>query len=108
MNIIKAERRTVKFCEGVEVDGYMLPDGEFRVGKVGASVAIGYVKNYLAELEKKSPTQFKTLQNMGYVGEIVMIQLETIKGGGSYAPTISEVDFNILTAFAASQGKETP
>ena len=39
---IKAERATIKFIDGLEVDGYRMPDGEFRVGVMGASTVLGY------------------------------------------------------------------
>lgn len=29
IELIKAERRTVPFFEGLEVDGYYMPDGEY-------------------------------------------------------------------------------
>jgi len=61
-NIIRAERATVKFCEGVEVDGYLLPDGEFRVGKVGAAIAVGYGKDWVGQLKGKP---LKALQDKG-------------------------------------------
>jgi len=46
-NITRAERSTVKFCEGVEVDGYLLPSGEFRVGKISTALALGYGKDWV-------------------------------------------------------------
>lgn len=104
-NIIRAERATVRFCEGVEVDGYRLPDGEFRVGKIGAAIAIGYAKNYLTEVEKKSPKQLKALQSAGFTGLEKYIELESVKGGGTSASTLSLADFRKLIIFAASKGK---
>lgn len=101
-NIIRAERATVKFCEGVEVDGYLLPDGEFRVGKVGAAIAVGYGKDWLGQLKGKP---LKALQDMGYSGESIPVECETISGGGRHVQTISRLDFDILIAFAASEGK---
>lgn len=50
---IKAQRATVKFCEGVEVDGYLLPDGEFRVGKISIAKALGYSKEWTGKLLKR-------------------------------------------------------
>ena len=104
-NIIRAERTSVKFCEGVEVDGYRLPDGEFRVGKVGAAIAVGYAKNYLTEVEKKSPKQLKALQDTGFTGLERIIELDSIGGGGTSANTVSISDFRKLIIFAASKGK---
>ena len=53
MNIIKAERATVKFFDGLEVDGYMMPDGEFRVSVTGASVLLGYQKKLVGARDIK-------------------------------------------------------
>jgi hypothetical protein len=50
---IKAQRKTIKFCPSVDVEGFLLPDGEFRVGKSSASLALGYQKDYLSRLPKK-------------------------------------------------------
>lgn len=102
MNIIKAERKTVKFCDGVEVDGYMLPDGEFRVGKVGASVAIGYGKDWLGQLGGK---QLELLKSFGFSGKTIRVELDTIQGGGAFAQTLSMEDFDALVSFGASQGR---
>jgi len=44
---IRAERRLVPFFEGLEVEGYRMPDGEYRVGIEGASQVLGYARNWL-------------------------------------------------------------
>lgn len=103
-NITKAVRQTVKFTEGLEVDGYMLPSGEFRVGKTGASVAVGFRKEYLGRLEKTSPSQFKALQNKGFTGCIQSIEVNNERGA-SRAETLSLTDFRKLISFASSKGK---
>lgn len=105
MSIIRAKRATVKFCAEVEVDGYQMPNGEFRVGKVGASVAIGFAKNYLTEVEKKSPKQLKVLRDSGFTGLEEFIELDSIRGGGTTASTLSLPDFRKLIIFAAKKGK---
>lgn len=43
-NTIKSDHATVKFFEGLEVDGYRMPNGDFRVGTTGASQAVGFSK----------------------------------------------------------------
>lgn len=86
MNIIKAERAVVKFSNGLEVDAYRLPNGEYRIGRVGASVAIGYGKDWLGQL---SVRQISLLQEIGYKGKILRVELETVNGGGAFAETIS-------------------
>jgi hypothetical protein len=102
MNIIKAERAVVKFSDGVEVDGYRLPNGELRVGMMGASAALGFKGSWLKQL---STRQMGLLQELGYEGKILRVELETINGGGAFAETISISDFKILATFAASKGK---
>lgn len=104
-NTTRAERSTIKFCEGVEVDGYRMPNGDFRVGKVGASVAVGYAKNYLTEVEKKSPKQLKALRDAGFTGLEEFVELDHIRGGGTTASTLNLPDFRKLILFAASKGK---
>jgi len=102
-NIIRAERATVKFCEGVEVDGYLLPDGELRVGKVGAAIAVGYGKDWVGQLKGKP---LKALQDKGFTGSEKPVQLNSINGGGTEAKTLSLLDFRKLIVFAAK--KERP
>jgi len=41
MEPIRAERQTVTFFDGLQVDGYQMPNGDFRVGITGASVVLG-------------------------------------------------------------------
>lgn len=41
MDVIRSERQRVPFFEGLEVDGYRMPNGEFRVGLAGASRVLG-------------------------------------------------------------------
>jgi len=45
---IRAERATVEFFDGLSVDGYRMPNGEFRVGLAGASRTLGYEREWLA------------------------------------------------------------
>jgi hypothetical protein len=40
--IIRAERSSVEFFDGLLVDGYRMPNGEFRVGITGVSEILGY------------------------------------------------------------------
>ncbi len=59
MDVIRARRKTVSFFEGLEVDGYQLPNGEFRVGIIGASTVLGYGKNWLSRAIERVVTQKK-------------------------------------------------
>lgn len=47
MSVIRAEHKQVPFFEGLEVDGYRMPSGDFRVGIEGASKVLGYNRNWL-------------------------------------------------------------
>jgi hypothetical protein len=47
---IKAERQTVVFFDGLQVDGYRMPNGEFRVGITGASQVLGYSREWLGRV----------------------------------------------------------
>ncbi|WP_313657923.1 hypothetical protein [Planktothrix agardhii] len=102
---IKAQRAIIEYVEGITVDGYMMPDGEFRIGMVGASLALGYAENWLYRLTTREGKALEALQGMGFSNEFVSIECDAINGGGHYAQTISTIDFDILTAFAASEGK---
>ena len=103
-NITKAVRQTVKFAEGLEIDGYMLPSGEFRVGKTGAAIAVGFRKEYLSRLEKTSPSQFKALRDKGFTGCIQPIEVNNERGS-SRSETLSLADFRVLIRYADKKGK---
>ncbi|MDJ0577977.1 MAG: hypothetical protein QNJ65_22810 [Xenococcaceae cyanobacterium MO_234.B1] len=59
---IKAIRAKIVFCEGLEVDGYQMPNGEYRVGLSSASKANGYSEEWLRQALK--PTFRTSLCNM--------------------------------------------
>ncbi len=104
MNIIRAERQTVKFFEGLEVDGYRMPSGEFRVGLEGASFVLGYKRNWLGRVLKGGST-IKTLQGLGFSEQIEKVVSQTVRGDRE-AQTIGLHDFNRLILYAASRGKK--
>ena len=104
---IKAQRATIKYMEGISVDGYMMPNGEFRVGLVGASLALGYAKQWLTQvLTRVGGDTFKSLQGIGFTGFSEEIDIDAIKGGGVRAKTISLADWQRLKIYAAQQGKQ--
>ena len=105
--ITQAERATVRFFDGLTVDGYQMPDGEFRVGLEGVSSLIGYAPNWLSRLTKRQGKTLKALQGLGFTA----YQLEVIIGRGSISGasrvrTISLDDFNLVILYAASKGKK--
>lgn len=106
MDIIKAERATVKFFDGLEVDGYMMPDGEFRVSVTGASVLLGYSKEWLGRIIKRNGNPVKVLRGLGYSDSIEKTATRSIRGGGSEAQTISLRDLNSLLTYAVMEKKK--
>jgi hypothetical protein len=92
-NIIRAERATIEFCDGLNVDGYRMPDGEFRVGITSASLVAGFAENYLRRLlDQKSGTRFKALQSTGFSQQIEKV-VRASKTGDIEERTISLKDF---------------
>lgn len=105
MSIIKAERATVRFFDGLSIDGYMMPDGSFRVSLTGASTLLGFQKNWLGRILAKSGNPVKALQGMGFSGQAQKTVTRSIRGGGDSAQTISLRDLNALVLYAATKGK---
>lgn len=104
---IKAERRTVPFFEGLEVDGYYMPDGEYRIGLESASRVIGYGRDWLSSiLRGTSPGTAKALRSLGFSQEIVKVQAYTLGGNSFLDRTISLDDFNRAIVHAVSKGKK--
>ena len=102
---IKAERARVTFFDGLSVDGYRMPNGEFRVGITGASVVLGYARNWLFRiLNGESRNQLKALQGLGFTEETRKIVTETSRGNRT-AETIGLRDFNRLISYAVFDGK---
>ena len=102
MEPIRAERERVKFFDGLQVDGYRLPDGEFRVGLAGASRVLGYDRNWLGRALERDGNTLKTLQGLGFTEEIQKV----VTKSGRPPETISLRDFNRLIAYAVFDGKK--
>lgn len=106
MKPIRAERQTVKFFDGLEVDGYRMPKGEFRVGITGASIVLGYSENWLSRLMgRETGRSIKALRGLGFTEETQKVVSETIRGDRE-AQTISLRDFNRLISYAVFDGKK--
>jgi hypothetical protein len=103
--IIRAQRGTVTFFDGLTVDGYKMPNGEFRVGLTGASEVLGYGREWLGRVLSRGGNTVKALQGMGFTEEVLKVATQPIKGGGSQAQTISLRDFNRLIAYAVFDRK---
>lgn len=87
---IKAVTATIQLSDALPLDGYMIPDGEFRAGIVGTSVLLGYQRDWFLVLPSKAPNKLKALQEAGfrYKPQPVSIQRQGI-GGATKAQTIS-------------------
>ena len=106
MQPIRAERATVEFFDGLVVDGFRMPNGEFRVGITGASRVLGYFDSWLYEaLNGRSHKRLKALQGLGFTEKTVKITSET-PAGRRTAETIGLRDFNRLISYAVFDGKK--
>ncbi|MDY7015215.1 MAG: hypothetical protein SVX43_16785 [Cyanobacteriota bacterium] len=96
----------MRFFDGLEVDGYRLPSGEFRVGMTGASTVLGYSREWLGRTLKRGGNTVKALRGLGFSEEIEQVATRSIRGGGSSAQTISLDDFNRLIVYAIGDRKK--
>ena len=107
MQPVKAIRATVVFFEGLEVDGYRMPNGEFRVGLAGASRLLGYSREWLADaVNQKTPRTAKVLQGLGFSENIQKVTAESNQGNQYEDKTISLVDFNCCIIYAVQNKKK--
>lgn len=106
MEVVRAKRQTVTFFDGLQVDGYRMPDEEFRVGITGACRVLGYPDNWLyLALAGQSGKRIKALRGLGFTEETTKIVSETSRGDRE-AQTISLRDFNRLISYAVFDGKK--
>lgn len=102
MSIIRAERATVRFFDGLSIDGYQMPDGEFRVSMSGASVLMGFAPNWLSlTMSRKGATKTKALQGLGFSGQMSEVATNSSKP----AKTISLKDFQRLLLYGVQSSK---
>lgn len=107
MEPIRAERATVTFFEGLTVDGYRLPNGEFRVGLEGASKVVGYQRDWLPQAFRRGGRTLKALEGMGFTSLHFTVTVpHTGRSGASTPETISLKDFVYVIAYASSKGKK--
>jgi len=98
---IKALSATVQLSDTLVIDGYMMPNGEFRAGAVSVSAILGYKRNWLLEIEDKSPDKLKTLSDKGYRGTTLTLVQRSGRGGSNKARTISLRELTIVIAVEA-------
>jgi hypothetical protein len=102
MKPVKAERKAVTFFDGLRVDGYRMPNGEFRVGITGASTLLGYGPNWLGRVLERGGNTLKALQGLGFTEEIEKVVINS----GRPPETISLRDFNRLISYAVFDQKK--
>ena len=88
----------MKLSDTLEIDGYLMPNEEFRAGIGGASVILGYAKNWFNRLRSDAPNKLKAFQDEGLTGYIQPVIIPRPSGarGASRAQTISLKDLTIL------------
>ena len=101
----KADRATVTFFDGLSIDGYMMPDGEFRVSMTGASILLGFSKEWLGRSLSRGGNTVKALQGLGFSGKTEKLVTRSIKGGGGTAETISLNDLQRILIYGVQQNK---
>jgi hypothetical protein len=103
----KAVTATVQLGD-LSIDGYMMPNGEFRAGIAGASVLLGHAKNWFNRLRTEAPNKLKALQDGGFTGYVqpVVIPRESGTRGASRAQTISLKDLTTLITVEALSGNK--
>lgn len=103
------KRAPVEFCPGISVDGYQASSGEYRVGITGASLVLGYGKQWLSQVLSRDGKTLKALQSVGFTGsqfEGAVQERSAGISGASQVKTISLEDFKTLILYASSQGKK--
>ena len=104
---IRAERATVVFFEGLAVEGYRMPSGEFRVGIEGASTVLGFGENWLYRtLTRTGNKTLKTLQGWGFDGYTVNAIVDRPQGGTTDVDTISLDAFNICIVYGVQSNRK--
>ena len=104
---VKAIRAKVVFFEGLKVDGYKMPDGEFRVGLSDASKILGYNREWLSDsIDRKSPRTAKALSELDFSQNIQKVTAQSNQGNWFEDRTISLEDFNCCILYAVQKGKK--
>lgn len=105
---IKAIAATVQLSDTLAIDGYLMPNEEFRAGIGGASVILGYGKDWFNRLAQKAPNKLKAFQEGGFTGRLQPVVAPRPSGvrGASRAQTISIKDLTRLIAVEANAGNK--
>lgn len=104
---VKVLRASVVFFEGLEVDGYRMPNGEFRIGLSGVSRILGYSRDWLNDVVKlKTPRTAKVLSGLGFSQEIQKVLAQSKRGNSYEDRTINLEDFNCCIIYAVQNKKK--
>lgn len=104
---IKVQKAIVRFFNELTVEGYRMPDGSFRIGLKGASLLLGYGKQWLSRaVENQTPNTLKKLQVYGFTNEIINIVTESSQSNLFDDRTISLKDFQRCIIYAIQANKD--
>ena len=106
MQPVKAIRATVVFFDGLEVDGYRMPNGEFRIGLAGASRVLGYGENWLKQSIENKARTVKALVGLGFSEKTEEVLGQSKRGNYYKDTTISLEDFNCCIIYAVQNKKK--
>jgi hypothetical protein len=82
------------------IDCYLFPNGEKRIGIVGAGIAIGRGKDFLGRLLKSESEVLKSLLGLGFSGTTQDSEIKKARGT-TRSKTISSRDFTKLITWDA-------
>jgi hypothetical protein len=104
----KAVTAVIQLSDTLSIDGYMMPDGEFRAGIAGASILLGHGKDWFNRLASRGPKKLEALQSAGFTGRLepVVIPRESGTRGASRAQTINLKDLTTLITVEALAGNK--
>jgi hypothetical protein len=104
---IRAERATVTFFDGLTVDGYRMPSGEFRVGLNGASRVLGFDRDWLRNaVERKTPRTVQALLEAGFSDKTQELTAQSNRGNTFKDTTIDLDDFNCCIIYGVQSKRK--
>lgn len=102
----KIRSATVRFCDGLSVDGYELPDGSYFVSISSASEVLGYSKNWLSRSLSSKGATLEALQGCGFSG--IILEFEAVTAGGRQkVKCITEKDLRLIVDHEAACKNES-
>ena len=105
--LIKAVVATVRLSDTLAIDGYLMPNEEFRAGIVGTSILLGYQRDWFLVLPSKAPKKLKALQAEGFRYSPLSVAIQRQgRGGATKAQTISLKELTLIIAVEANTGNK--